>query len=439
MHFNSQGIFSAENLAERIFSGLAERGIVPVFPLEPKVLARLLEVALYTSLLHEELRPLSFRLGLLPQRLSNTRDPSLDRISIHRFSVARPFSVEELRKLALASSFSRSLLGIAVDEDGELKIDGILQTGPLWLRAQQGGRGGDKSIFPGLSIHVLGAGNIEIIFAGTPIAAFHKGVEHQRRLNVFQAAWLRKRFEHFRRELLELSEAEAATPDGTEKVALDPMFFGQLTQQMLKRMIAAIRAANHGGTVLLIPSELQDLTSTENPDLRVRASFASSPARARHRALMLDAARLLRSLGGGILTRTAGWDEYAQMSDPALDLIDNALFEESHFIAALANTDGAVVLNDRFEVLGFGAEILCHEMEVPFVTRALDVDGEFVEQESVEHVGTRHRSSYRFVAKHSGALALVVSQDGAVRLVINRNGQVLCFEHDDLSVSNFVL
>ncbi|HQH29164.1 MAG TPA: diadenylate cyclase, partial [Oligoflexia bacterium] len=295
------------------------------------------------------------------------------------------------------------------------------------------------AVFPGLSLHVTGAGSMEIFFAGNLLTAYRKGIELIRRIDIFQISSLDEQFEYIGRELLDACRQQYDREEIGNSVDIDRKFFGHLTRQMIKRMIAAIRASNHGGTVLVVPQDMEESLAADNEDIRIRARFAPSPVRSRQRDLMLEAGRLLRSLAPGGEPRNVGWAEYSQMSHPALDVIDTAIFDSSHFIAALTNTDGAVVLSDFKEVLGFGAEILCYEMDVRQVFRACDVNADVVEQESADQFGTRHRSAYRFVAKYPRAIAIVISQDGSVRLVVWRNGRVVYFEHDDLSASTFVL
>jgi hypothetical protein len=87
-----------------------------------------------------------------------------------------------------------------------------------------------------------------------------------------------------------------------------------------------------------------------------------------------------------------------------------------------------VVLDKRFSLLGFGAEVSPDLPSPPEVLRALDTEGTDRIPEDIENVGTRHRAAYRFVHAHPRALAIVVSQDGGVSVVANREGQVVFWE-----------
>ena len=92
-------------------------------------------------------------------------------------------------------------------------------------------------------------------------------------------------------------------------------------------------------------------------------------------------------------------------------------YSDAHLVADLSAVDGAVVLTDRLELLGFGGEIAGNLPEVVNVARALDLRGASRERVRTNLVGTRHRSAYRLCETVKRALAVVISQDGALRFV----------------------
>ena len=112
-----------------------------------------------------------------------------------------------------------------------------------------------------------------------------------------------------------------------------------------------------------------------------------------------------------------------------LAALDEAITELAHLVATLAAADGAVVLSKRFELMGFGAEIIGDLPETATVARARDLEGETKTHESVEGVGTRHRSAYRFCQRFHDAIALVISQDGTVRFVAHKDGELMYWDH----------
>jgi len=84
-------------------------------------------------------------------------------------------------------------------------------------------------------------------------------------------------------------------------------------------------------------------------------------------------------------------------------------------IAGLTAVDGATVINDRFELIAFGAKIT-RRRGSPQVERVVvtePVEGSEVEVLAPAQLGgTRHLSAAQFVHDQRDAVALVASQDG---------------------------
>jgi hypothetical protein len=196
-----------------------------------------------------------------------------------------------------------------------------------------------------------------------------------------------------------------------------------------------MRNTHHGGTLLFLPPEGDG--SLENLDGRVlpKYGFASEEPRRRFRTLIVA---LIDALAAAPPThaapRTVGWQDYANSTDCEVARIDEAIFELAHQLVGLAAVDGAVVLDKRFQLLGFGAEIGGDLPAVRRVARALDAEGRAKVRESVESDGTRHRSAYRLCDLVHDALAIVVSQDGTVRFVKWHEGEVTYWDHVSTSV-----
>jgi hypothetical protein len=133
--------------------------------------------------------------------------------------------------------------------------------------------------------------------------------------------------------------------------------------------------------------------------------------------------------------RPIEWKDYERSVDPAINDLDEAIFEMSHFVANLTGIDGAVVLTKEYEILGFGAEIHCSQHEVTTIARAIDLEGDEVQLESLHQVGTRHRSVYRFCNAIDDAVGQVISQDGNVRFVMRKNNMVTYWDHQAVADS----
>lgn len=92
-----------------------------------------------------------------------------------------------------------------------------------------------------------------------------------------------------------------------------------------------------------------------------------------------------------------------------------SLIDEVEMVAGLTAVDGAALINDRFELLAFGAKIGRREggtrVERVVLTEPVVGDSAVVVN-PVQLGGTRHLSAAQFVQDQKGAVALVASQDG---------------------------
>jgi len=384
--------------------------------LAPALLESVLSTIFQASLLREEGREVSFRAILCPPDTipEDAGPPS----SLHaiRFEEFRRFRVDEIRRLANAAPFQRALLGVCVDAQGEPGIWGIVHSGARWLRALLGGREAAPLLPRTLLVTAAGAGRIEVALGETPLARLDGGRLGATTFDVFRSEWLSQSFAAVRAEVI-AHHGTTLGAAGEAGVWLDDGLVSGIARHMLRQVIAVIRASRHGGTILVVPPDRTPELFAPNDLLYITHRLVDGPARRRFRALLLAVmtavARVTQHADGTL----PGWPDYRLSGDSDVAVLDEAMFELSHLIAGLAAVDGAVVLTQRFEILGFGAEIAGRRADVPEVARAGDVEGTERTFESVERVGTRHRSAYRFCAAVHDALAVVISQDGDVRFV----------------------
>lgn len=398
-------------------------------PPDEDFLTHVLSTAYQASLLREEDRPVAFRILLCsPDLLAAESGPPT---GLHRvlFAEPRPFEIQELRRLAAAAPYHRALIGVCGIGDGPPRIWGVVYSGSRWLRVQTGSRISAPPLPPALVIRSGGAGRIEVSFGDEPIGALDGGRLGGRGLDVFTSRWLPLRFETVRNELRALHQ-EAREREGTYWAPLDDSLISNISQHMLKQLIAVVRSSHHGGTLLLLPPELSAEVFAPNPLLQVRYRLREEEPRGRFRSLLLRImSRLTEIHGGPIAPRPVGWDDYRRSRNEGIAALDEAMFEVSHLIAGFAAVDGAVVMNKRFEILGFGAEIAGTLPDVPVIIRAHDLEaGEWTE-DSTERVGTRHRSAYRLCNAVPDAIAIVVSQDGGVTFVSKMGERVCSWEY----------
>jgi hypothetical protein len=400
----------------------------------PYVLETILSTCYQASLLREEERPVRFR--LIVANAASFPAPGGPPQGLHRllFNQPRPLSHHELRRLAPAVDFHRALIGAQIEPRDGVVLWGMVTTGPRWVQAIYGGRRPFQRLPANLVVRVTAPGRIAVGKGLVTLATLVGGRIVAPSLDVFDSTWLPATFAQWRDELLALHR-EARDRATTPWAELDPGVTRLIVQHSVRSVIGLMRNSHHGGTILFLPPEGDG--SIEKLDGRVlpKYGFASEEPSRRFRTLMVA---LINALAAAQPThperRTVGWEEYVSSTDSEVAQIDEAIFELAHQAAGLAAVDGAVVLNKRFELLGFGAEIRGDLPAVRWVARALDAEGTAKVRESVESDGTRHRSAYRLCNFVHDALAIVVSQDGTVRFVKWHEGEVTYWDQVSTSV-----
>jgi Probable sensor domain DACNV/DisA bacterial checkpoint controller nucleotide-binding len=402
------------------------------------VLEKIISTCYQASLLQEERRPVRFRLIIRDPRLFPGEEGPPT--GLHRFQFARerPFNEYELYRLAPSADFYRSLIGIALDSDGAPHIWGIIHSGTRWMQAVYGGR----KTFPPLPsspvIYVTGPGQISVGIGSDIIASLSGGEINCPSIDVISSRWLADSFATVRSEARELHRL-ARDASGKPWAQLNPDFGATIARQVLRRIISVIRTTHHGGTLVYLPPELKEVILTENRYMTVKYQFSEGESRLRFRTLMQRIMNTFAELLGDpeYPDKVVGWEDYVTCRNEEIELLDEAIFDLAHFIAALSATDGAVVMTKRQELLGFGGVISGDIDKVETVSHALDSEGELTETELSEGVGTRHRAAYRLCQELHDAIAIVISQDGNVRLVKWHNGSVTYWDQSPSGMPGF--
>jgi hypothetical protein len=400
-------------------------------PLSP-FLEELLSICYQASMLREEERLVSVRLVLAgPEMFLSRDDPPW---GLHRqlFSHPRPCNESELRKLSPAVDFSRSLIGVSLNDENEWRIWGMVHSGTRWLQAYRGGRQVPPS-FPAVPVILVKSPGCLVALKGLEtLATLNKGCIITPDLDVFQAQWLGDYFAEIRKELLtRLAGSNGGSRQGD--TLLDPNLVRIIGRQILMRIISAMRESRQGGTILFLPNHrLEELTGP-NPLLNIKYQFKEEATRQRLLNLIFQTFKTLtkvcrRATNAG---QRLGWQEYINSDSGILAMLDEAIFEAAHQLADFAAVDGAVVLTNRIRMLGFGAMIKGDFDQVKTLARALDLEGEQRQAERTEDVGTRHRAVYYLCHQIPETLGVVISQDGNVRFIKWKDGQVTYWEQTD--------
>jgi hypothetical protein len=380
-----------------------------------------LSVAFQASLTSEEGRPTRFRLLLTPaERLPEHGEPNEGVLKL-RFDSSRPLLADELRRLSPAAPFERALIG-AHEEAGRLRIWGVAHSGPGWLAPSWGGR----SVVPNWTydpiVHVTAPGQLAVRCAGKLVGALEGGTLVDAMIDAFESEWLPALFERERERVREEHAAlQAGAPSPT---AVEHSLVGRIGQQMLRRAIQLVREARHGGMILCVDPALEG-ASEAFTGLRTKYRFDGSEPQSRYRTLLF---RILERVAAGTTNASVDWTDFVNDPSPELERLEAAIFELSQVLAGLTAIDGAVIIDKRLTLRGFGAEVSAELPSPTRIWRALDREGSQREAGDLESVGTRHRAAYRFVHSHPHGLAIVISHDGGVSFVANHDGEVLSWE-----------
>jgi hypothetical protein len=270
----------------------------------------------------------------------------------------QPLSPEALTRLAPAVKRPGIHLGVSSDA-GQLWLWGTTRTIPMHSFV------------------------LEVVAPGLLVVKHRRAEESAKFVNVAV-------LEGDRMKILEQHTANLAGWPGF----LSPLFRPGLTDpsspssSVLIELTVSMRAHGHGGALLIVPSGSESWrTSIAHP-----IAYAVAPPYSRLAALAKERPDEAR---------------HREWQDEMHRAVEG--------IAGLTAVDGATILNDRYELLAFGAKIIRRE-RCPQAERALlmePLEGAVpVVVDPGQIGGTRHMSAVQFVHDQRNAMALVASQDG---------------------------
>lgn len=396
----------------------------PGCPTEDEIRAAC-DVLYSSSLLKEEGRSVRARVILAPpDAFSPTAGPP-DGIHAVRFTTRHAFTANEIKRLSPAASFFHSVVAIWPDRDRGFRIWGVLNTGPRWMNLVAGGRKPLGTTIPHPIIHVRDPGWL-LFYQGYQLLAEWRGREfHGPRLDVFQSRLLSERFADLRRGLIaELAEDCLPATLGTDEYA---ELSHLISLQFVKRIINLVRTSGHGGSMVLLP-EGEEGAEVATRWIDSKYSAAPDEAGMRFRFLLQSIIRRVGQLSPESASVEQAWHIFRNSNDPELDRLEEAFFELARFFSDLMQVDGALVLDHRLQVLGFGGEIRV-DRNVFQVGQAHDLDGTRLTDWNVQADGTRHRAVYRLCSVEPRVIGFVISQDSNVRLIANVNDMVIFWKH----------
>jgi hypothetical protein len=386
----------------------------------PDDLRRACDTLYSASLLKEEGRPVRARVILAPPDAFALSDGPPDGVHAIRFTTPHAFSANEIKRLSPAASFFHSAVAVWPDRDRGLRIWGILNTGPRWMNLVAGGRKPAGQAIHHPILHIRDPGWL-LFYHDYQLIGEWRGREfHGPRLDVFQSRLLNERFARLRLGLVQELGDRCLPPTLGEADYAELCHLVSL--QFIKRVINLVRTSGHGGTVVFLP---------EGDAFRwidCKYTSESDEAGKRFPHLMKSIIRRVGQLCPAGSTLEDAWQVFRTSEDPELDRLEEAFFELARFFSDLMQVDGAMVLDQRVRVLGFGGEI-----QVPHnvlqVIQAHDLEALARSDWNVQSDGTRHRAVYRLCSVEPGVIGFVISQDSQVRMIANVDDAVIFWMH----------
>lgn len=418
---NKTSGFTLPELVSRIHESLAGS---PGGPSQEQV-REVCDVLYSSSLLKEEGRAVRARVIIAPPEAFVATEGPPDGTHAVKFMTPHALTSNEIKRLSPAASFFHSVVAIWPDRDRGFRIWGILNTGPRWLNVVAGGRKPVGQDMPHPIIHVRDPGWL-LFYQGFSLLAEWRGREfHGPRMDVFQSQLLSDRFAGHRHRLV-VDMANECLP-----TSLDADSYAELAHlislQFIKRIINLVRTSGHGGSLVFLP-ETREGQEVAASWIDCKYSAAPDVAGLRFGGLMQAMIRRVGLLCDDGSTADDAWNVFRNSSDPELDRLEEAFFELARLFSDLMQVDGALVLDKRVCLIGFGGEIRV-DRNVLMVGMALDLEGRNVSPWNVQSDGTRHRSVYRLCSVEPEAIGFVISQDSHVRMIANVDGEVIFWPH----------
>ncbi len=398
-------------------------------------LERFFSICYHASMLREEERPVVFRTILAAPELFVPEGRPPEELQRLQFAQPLAFSIRELRRLSMAAAPQRMLIGVWQEENRELFIWGLVNSGPRWLRDSQGGRRAAPPLPPVPVLHIDAPGSMSVLKGNTLIGTLQDGQIAKVSIDLLTSSWLQRQFAMFQGNIMSRHHAarqRACTEYGEQWAQLDLPLILSISVRMIKRVVATLRSARHGGSVIFIPADTIETLCRENPYIDLKYRFADDRCRLTFSDLIIDIINRFARLHGKrqhAQHRKITWQDFENTNDERIVMLDEALFENAYMLAGLTAVDGALVINrDDHSLVGFGGMISGTLPEVRVVARAWDKEGDRITLEETDAVGTRHRSAYRLADALPGSVIIVVSQDGDVRLIGKKDGRVTYWE-----------
>lgn len=390
-------------------------------------LQSLFDVAFQASFLTEEGRRSGFRVVYATNKeivdaIDRRKSTYFDNNSrVIEFDNERPYSVSEINRLAPAAEFTRLMICVSNNSKGgakpKLVIWGLLDVGDNWWKFVHHETSGGRCPPNHITVTCCNPGELSISSGGDVYYTLKSGEIVEPKVNPIWHGAIDTFFQSARKSLYNETIKELKTKKWDESGEDDDYPY-RFYNYFLERVLFYIREKAHGGTIIFIPRAItkNDTRLTDRAVIKYPCTYN----------FVWD------TLKASLINHRRFYDLHFPLWDEKIPItkdkfrihnlldgesieIEEGLSDIAQAIASLTSVDGAVILNDRFEVLGFGAEVTAVSQSLKDIYIMTNKGKN--KKISIESFGTRHRSAFRFCSSFEDSVAFVVSQDGGVKAV----------------------
>lgn len=387
----------------------------------------LIDIAFHATFLAEEGRRPGFRIiHYLPKDYKEDSEQESKGIfyfgeyRLIPLDKARPFNVSEVNRLAPAAELTRLILCVAnlsddLDEPS-FCIWAMLDVGENWWKFIHHETSGGKPPPNHLTITSSNPGELSFSVQGEMLLTLKSGqIFHPTR----NALWIDPISDFFKdgRRQLYKDTVKSLNSSVWDPKGHDDDYPFRFYNFFLERILFNIRSKQHGGIVIFIPSYITkyDTRLTDRINIKYPCSYDYAwKFMVRSLANQREFYDLHFPLWDGKQKTTKKlFQEHYLLAEEEQEL-DESLSDIAQAIASLTSVDGALIMNDRFVVMGFGVEVTAPSpslKDVVVVTRPTN------RRVDIQSYGTRHRAAFRFCSSFEQSVAFVVSSDGGVKAV----------------------
>ncbi|MBE5093545.1 hypothetical protein CN513_23780 [Bacillus cereus] len=377
-------------------------------------LKEILDVLYHVSFLTEESRKISVKSAYFEPNNCNIKSVLNGYEPPIVFDKPIQYSVTEVLRLSPAFNSENTLLMVCPKDcvesgcnSSDLVIWGILYLGNDYINFLKGRSDAAMALPSMLTIGVSGPGNLTISASSRILRRLNGGQLIEASLSGINRGLIG---ESLSKSVL--NNVSSINYFDNEKF-IDRFIYSYF--KTLTNIVRLTREKFHGGAVIIVPDNLTLKDGSLSNLLSIKYSIKSTNI---WDSLANEAKATIEyfDIWDKDSKTIKNYEQEIQLESTKMKFA-NKIFEFEEFVASLTGIDGAVILNTKLDILGFGAEITVSNPGIEYIKEAFDKDGKTHKEIPINSFGTRHRSAFRLCSSIDDAIAFVVSQDGSVKAI----------------------